>query len=1177
MPNPTLERPYTVSDRRNQVPAMQLDPLLANRYAVIQGDRRAGGMADVLKAVDTKAGGRPVAVKLFRPNEREEAVEREAYERELRALRDLKHPGIVELIDSGVDSQGRRFLVLEWIDRSLVEHLRLMPPGSGWDDIATSLVIPILRALDFAHGRGCIHRDLKPANILVTDDGIPKLADFGIAKLKQYLDQSMTLKDFCSPPFCPPEPDDGSHQYARDVFSFAALCAHCMEALDGRSIRNYAELKHAIDNLDTTPAIQDLLKRSIDPIPAERPSQAGVLLAELVRLQQLRNDQFERQVVCHLRLTPKTKADIRQIFETSDDREAQRLLLHDLGERPSLERYRSIGPAVQSDVGHYRLLGNTLSIHVARDADPAAGHLNILGIRQNDPSALDRVRDKAMPLLFQLRIAQPANIASAQAALDELERRLVEHEHARIERDRVTGEDALFGRWRRTLDAQEQLGRRRFPPIRYMSLSLQESYLELETDTAIVDDVIGTRWRIQTPTPPSPNGEVLRVENGRVLLGDLRFVHEHKSLPPQGLLLLDTFSQDQAVIRQRDTVDAVRHRRSGLVNVRLADLVLDPATGSPPVPRVPNTFFQELDDAKKEALYAAMGSQECLVVHGPPGTGKTRLIAEITLQALRSGSAKSVLLTSQTHVALDNAIERLQEVDPALRILRIGSPVSDKISPASQALLLDNQLTKWADEVLERGEKYLAKWASEHGLDHLRVQQAIWLQMYVAERLSIGTLDEKLSALRNKQIDIGGDVPSSDADGVPGATTRQLLDAEVEELGSRKSEAERRLRRVRDRLSAADKKWTGLRDMSAADLLGEAEALLPGTPNAKLLGGLVRLHPAWAERLGTKRGLEPAILAHYQVVAATCIGLAGVPGYREVDFDLCVLDEASKATATEALVPLARSRRWILVGDQRQLPPYQEDLLRDGDLLSRFQLTESDVKETLFDRLISHLPGECQKTLSVQHRMVKPIGSLISECFYSGRVESAGPVEPPWVSQSLGAPVTWWSTANAAGRFEVERGLGWANPLEAEIVSRLLERLQQALPATCEQPKQRMSVVVLSGYLAQRRELERRIDSLGPRLSKLDIEVNTVDAYQGQEAGVAIFSVVRSNSKGAVGFLKEFSRLNVALSRGRYALALVGDHAFCRNLREGVPGRVVAEYFDRHPPGCRLVDWVKAK
>jgi serine/threonine protein kinase len=1156
---------------------MDLDPLLNGRFAIIQGDSRSGGMADILRAVDTQASGRPVAIKLFRFREADDEYEREAFEIELRALRDLRHPGIVELIDSGTDSKGRRYLVLEWIERTLIDHVRSMPQGSGWDDLASTILIPLLRALDFAHGRGCIHRDLKPANVLITEEGEPKLADFGIAKLKRYLDQSVTMRDFCTPPFCPPEPDDGTHQYARDVYAFAALSAYCMETLDGRTVRTHEEMRHAIDNLDTTPEIQALLKRAINPSPEERPTQAGVLLAELLRLQRQREDNFERQYVLHLRLTSRSKDTVRSLFETADDVEAQRSLLQDLGDRPCIERYRPNGPNSDPEPGHYRLLGNTLSLHIGPIASDNPAHLDVLGIRQNDPSYLDRARDRSMPLLFQVKITKPANETHARQTLQELDRRLAEFEHEQSERDKETAEEALFGRWRRTLDAQEQLSKRRFPPIRYSKFERHESALVFDTDSMVVDDIVGTRWKIRTPSPPSPNGEVLHASEGRLVLGDLRFEHEHDSLPSHGQLLLDDFAQHQAVSRQRDTVDVVRDKRAGLVNVRLTEVLLDPSSVLPTPSVIPDGYFQDLDEAKSRALESALGEPEVLVVHGPPGTGKTRLIAEIVLQAVRSGSAKSILLTSQTHVALDNAIERIRAVDPDLSIVRVGSLRSEKVAPASQPLLLDNQVVRWSDEVLERGEAFLAQWAEKEGLDHEKVQQAIWLRMYVAERTSIELHDRKIAEIRGRQMGAEADDAADDADGVPGATTRQLMDAEIEEFGARKREAERRLRRVRNRLTEASDEWSKLRDKATGDLLERADMLIPESESARLLGDLIRLHPEWADRLGSKRGLEAAILAHFQVVAATCVGLAGVPGYREVDFDLCILDEASKATATEALVPLARSRRWILVGDQKQLPPYQEDLLRDGDLLAQFQLTQEDVRETAFDRLIAHLPEDCQRTLSVQHRMVKPIGELVSKCFYGGRVESQGPDAESWVQDALGASVAWWSTSSAKGRFEAEHGLGYANPLEAEIVARLLDRMQAELPASSEDPDKQTTVVVLTGYVAQRRELERRIDSMRPQLSKLDVDVNTIDAYQGQEADIAIFSMVRSNATHKVGFLKEFSRLNVALSRGRLGLAIIGDHAFFRSLSDGTPGRTVADYVVQAAGECRVVDWIKAR
>src|SRR5205085_1696369 len=100
----------------------------------------------------------------------------------------------------------------------------------------------------------------------------------------------------------------------------------------------------------------------------------------------------------------------------------------------------------------------------------------------------------------------------------------------------------------------------------------------------------------------------------------------------------------------------------------------------------------------------------------------------------------------------------------------------------------------------------------------------------------------------------------------------------------------------------------------------------------------------------------------------------------EVPFDLCIVDEASKATATEVLVPMARSRRWVLVGDTNQLPPFQEAALDEPALLQRYDLTPDQLGQTLFDVLAERLPAEAKTILDVQYRMVPAIGTLISHC-----------------------------------------------------------------------------------------------------------------------------------------------------------------------------------------------------
>ncbi len=216
--------------------------LINGQYAV--GPKpRTGGMAEVYQASDVLAGGRQVAVKLFKHGLVDEKHIAESFKRETQALQELKHDSIVELLDAGIDpGTGHYFLVLEWMEKDLSALLKESPPD-GWDSFWQAIARPILEALAFAHSRNCIHRDLKPSNILIDSDGQPKLADFGISKLKRDLQPGITLADFASRPFTPPEYDDGSYSYTRDVFSLGVAVLNCLTNVkldDYNNIRTYA-------------------------------------------------------------------------------------------------------------------------------------------------------------------------------------------------------------------------------------------------------------------------------------------------------------------------------------------------------------------------------------------------------------------------------------------------------------------------------------------------------------------------------------------------------------------------------------------------------------------------------------------------------------------------------------------------------------------------------------------------------------------------------------------------------------------------------------------------------------------------------------------------------------------------------------------------------------------------
>ena len=172
----------------------------------------------------------------------------------------------------------------------------------------------------------------------------------------------------------------------------------------------------------------------------------------------------------------------------------------------------------------------------------------------------------------------------------------------------------------------------------------------------------------------------------------------------------------QAIERQRNALDDVRLGRA--VKGNLKKVLLEPNTCRVPILTTDLSFIHtRLDDAKQRAVQLALGVEDLLLVEGPPGTGKTTFIAELVLQYLRRNPDHRVLLASQTHVALDNAIERLRSEDSELRLVRIaGRFAADRVAATVRDCLLENQLDRWRRDALASGRTHILHWAAAHGI-----------------------------------------------------------------------------------------------------------------------------------------------------------------------------------------------------------------------------------------------------------------------------------------------------------------------------------------------------------------------------------------------------------------------------------------------------------------------------
>ncbi|KAK6794798.1 hypothetical protein RDI58_008251 [Solanum bulbocastanum] len=286
------------------------------------------------------------------------------------------------------------------------------------------------------------------------------------------------------------------------------------------------------------------------------------------------------------------------------------------------------------------------------------------------------------------------------------------------------------------------------------------------------------------------------------------------------------------------------------------------------------------------------------------------------------------------------------------------------------------------------------------------------------------------------------------------------------------------------------------------------------------------------------------ILSTAHVVLATNIGAAD-PLIRRLDaFDLVIIDEAGQAIEPSSWIPILLGKRCILAGDQFQLAPV---------ILSRKAL-EGGLGISLLERAATLHDGMLSTKLTTQYRMNDAIASWASKEMYEGSLASSPTVashllvdspfvKPTWITQ---CPLLLLDTRMPYGSLSVgceehldPAGTGsFFNEGEAEIViQHVFSLIYAGVPPA--------AIAVQSPYVAQVQLLRDRIDEI-PMATGVDVA--TIDSFQGREADAVIISMVRSNNLGAVGFLGDNRRMNVAITRARKHVAVVCDSStICHN------------------------------
>ena len=431
--------------------------------------------------------------------------------------------------------------------------------------------------------------------------------------------------------------------------------------------------------------------------------------------------------------------------------------------------------------------------------------------------------------------------------------------------------------------------------------------------------------------------------------------------------------------------------------------------------------YTDPGDNAFDFIKAAMATEDLYFLQGPPGTGKTTAIVEMILQTLKAKPNARILVASETHVAVDNALDRLCLIgDESIHLKTMRYP-------------------RYA--ITEYESPHTAGTAAE-----IRANE-VWNQAL-----------EFAPKLTNVLYNV-------------------LEQGDVEN--------------------------------------GEVKV------------------PRWQFK---------NLADNHQIIGVTCNQIDHLLDEDSDDFDLVIVDECSKATLPEWIMSMAVGRKCILVGDHKQLPPtFCEE--ESNALNTLAEAKARLIKDGVIDKLFEHLPITMKGQLSKQYRMLPHIGSFISKNFYNGNLKHH--------REDTDHDFTHfgWFTYDSRGyrvpQAPIEHGGALENQLEIKIIVHSLVEMYSRLKLKAAKSKQRkLSVAVITPYRAQCRALREAISKLDIR-EHVAVEVDTVDAFQGRQADIVFFSFVRTT--GPAIFYADPRRMNVAISRARDAVYLVGDMKYIKS------------------------------
>ena len=323
--------------------------------------------------------------------------------------------------------------------------------------------------------------------------------------------------------------------------------------------------------------------------------------------------------------------------------------------------------------------------------------------------------------------------------------------------------------------------------------------------------------------------------------------------------------------------------------------------------------------------------------------------------------------------------------------------------------------------------------------------------------------------------------------------------------------------------------------------------------NLKIQDELKDLQNDFAKRLQSisskiankKEGKEKELAALFtrdiRLIFGTLIGISSWNSFREIKFDIAIVDEAGRATLSELLIPCIKAKKIILVGDHKQLAPVIDD-----DIIEKID-DKDEAKTSFFQRLFERLEQtdreNLKHTLTNNYRSERKICELYGNAFYNGEliVDEDINKQKQHEFRFFKSSVVWLDTGNLEDKEDEQKGTGKINRCSARYIRGALHTLYKEI----KNRNLNYNIGVITPYRAQKELLEQEIKPKS--FDDFKIDIGTVDSFQGSDRDIIIYDSVRSSKskRGArIDFIADEKRLNVSLSRAKKLLIIIGDMEF---------------------------------